>query len=101
MSFGLKYAPQVFWRRMDKIFKEFHEFWIVYVDDILIFSNNGVDHISHIVSFAEKCTKHGILLSKKKAEIIKPRIEFLALIIDETGIEMQPHISEKNIFISK
>ena len=51
----------------------------VYVDDILIFSNNGVDHISHIVSFAEKCTKHGILLSNKKAEIMKPRIEFLGL----------------------
>ena len=86
---------------MDKIFKEFHEFCIVYVDHILIFSYNKIDHINYLVSFAEKCKKHGILLSKKKAEIIKPRIEFLALIIDETGIEMQPHISEKKIFISK
>ena len=61
---------------MDKIFKEFHEFYIVYVDDILIFSNNKVDHINHLVSLAEKCKRHRILLSKKKAEIMKSVIGF-------------------------
>ena len=42
MSFGLKNIPQIFQRMIDKIFKEFHEFCNVYVDDILIFSNNKV-----------------------------------------------------------
>ena len=58
-------------------------------------SNNEFNQINHLVSFAKKCKKHRILLSQKKAEITKPRIEFLRLIIDETGIKMQPHISEK------
>ena len=39
--------------------------------------------------------KYGILLSKKKAEIMKHMIEFLGSIINETRIEMQPYISEK------
>lgn len=42
--------------------------------------------------FAKKCKKHRILLSQKKAEITKPRIEFLGLILDETEIKIQPHI---------
>ena len=69
---------------MDKIFKEFHEFCIIYVNDILIFSNNKIDHVNHLISFAEKCKKHGILLSKKKAEIMKTIIEFMGLITDAT-----------------
>ena len=74
MPIGLKNAPQIFQRMMDKILKEFNEFCIIYVDDILIFSNNKIDHVNHLISFAEKCKKHGILLSKKKVEIMKPRI---------------------------
>ena len=102
MHFGLKNAPQIFQRMMEKIFKEFHEFCIVYVDYILIFSNNKIDHVNHLISFVEKCKKHGILLSKKKTKIMKPRIEFLLLIIDETGIEMQHHISKKiYLFLDK
>ena len=77
---------------MDKIFKEFHEFCIVYVNDIIIFLNNEVNHINHLVSFAEKW---------KKVEIMKPRIGFLGLIIDETEIEMQSHIFFKNILFSE
>ena len=74
MLFRLKNAPQIFQRRTDKIFKEFHEFCIVYMDDILIYLDNEIDHINHLISFTEKCKKHGVLLSKKKAEIMKPRI---------------------------
>ena len=57
---------------MDKILKEFHEVCIVYMDYLLIFSNNEAGHINCLVSFTEMCKKHGILLSRKKAEIMKP-----------------------------
>ena len=36
MSFGLKNAPQIFQRKMDKILFEYSNFIIVYIDDILI-----------------------------------------------------------------
>lgn len=39
IPFGLKYAFQIYQRKMDKIFKDY-PFVYVYVDDILIISNS-------------------------------------------------------------
>ena len=66
MHFGLKNTSQIFQRRMDKIFKQFHEFCIVYVDDILIFSNNEVDHSNHLISFAENARNVEYYFIKEK-----------------------------------
>ena len=40
MPFGLKTAPAIFQRKMDRIFRDYKNFVLVYVDDILVFSNN-------------------------------------------------------------
>ena len=40
MSFGLKNVPQIFQRKMDKIFFDYSTVIIVYIDDILICSKN-------------------------------------------------------------
>ena len=40
MPFELKNAPQVFQRKMDKIFSDYSSFIIVYIDDMLICSDN-------------------------------------------------------------
>ncbi|KAL0323438.1 UNVERIFIED_CONTAM: Enzymatic polyprotein [Sesamum angustifolium] len=39
--------------------------------------------------------KRGLVLSEKKATIAVNKIEFLGILIDETGIELQEHIMEK------
>lgn len=39
VPFGLKQAPGIFQRFMDKCFNKYKEFCCVYVDDILIYSN--------------------------------------------------------------
>ena len=40
MPFRLKNAPQVFQRKLDKIFSDYSSFIIVYIDDMLICSDN-------------------------------------------------------------
>ena len=45
MSFGLKDAPAVF---MDLINRVFRSFVIVFIDDILIYSKNEIEHESHL-----------------------------------------------------
>ena len=50
---------------------------------------------SYIDTFINLCQTHGIVLSKKKSIIGEPKIEFLRLLIDSEGIELQSHILEK------
>jgi len=95
MPMGLKNAPQIFQRRMDTIFSDCTDFYLIYVDDVLIFSSNIADHANHLLQFIQKSRDHGLILSAKKAEIVKNQVEFLGLKIDQTGIEMQAHVCEK------
>ncbi|KAL0292399.1 UNVERIFIED_CONTAM: Enzymatic polyprotein [Sesamum radiatum] len=95
LPMGLANAPQIFQRKMDNLFKDYLEFMFVYIDDILIASKNMKDHIKHLEIFSDACHREGLVLSEKKATIAVNKIEFLRILIDETGIELQEHIVEK------
>ena len=56
---------------MDKILSDYSSFIIVYIDDMLICSNNEKDHEKHLNLFITLCKEHGIVLSEKKVEIKK------------------------------
>ena len=56
---------------MDKISSDYSSFIIVYIDDMLICSNNEKDHEKHLNLFITLCKEHGIMLSEKKVEIKK------------------------------
>ena len=71
MSFGLKNTPQNFQRKMDKIFYEYSNFIIVYIDDILICFENEDDHEKQLDIFIRLCKTNGIILSNKKVDIKK------------------------------
>ncbi|KAL0345668.1 UNVERIFIED_CONTAM: putative enzymatic polyprotein [Sesamum radiatum] len=95
LPMGLANTPQIFQRKMDNLFKDYFEFMFVYIDDILIASKNMKDHIKYLEIFSDACHKEGLVLSEKKATIAVNKIEFLGILIDETGIELQDHIVEK------
>ena len=62
---------------------------------MLISSKNLDQHLKHLEKFIDLCISNGIGLSKKKTIIGEPKIDFLDLIIDFEGIELQTHILEK------
>ncbi|KAL0439456.1 UNVERIFIED_CONTAM: Enzymatic polyprotein [Sesamum latifolium] len=95
MPMGLANAPQIFQRKMDNLSKDYFEFMFVYIDDVLIASKNMKDHIKHLEIFSDACHREGLVLSEKKATIAVNKIEFLGILIDETGIKLQEHIVEK------
>ena len=55
MPFGLCNAPATFQRLMDLVLDEYKfEFVLVYLDDIIIYSNTFEDHILHLDSVLKK-----------------------------------------------
>lgn len=92
MPFGLKNTPAVFQRKMDQIFSKYTDFICVYIDDILIFSDDITQHVKHLLKFFEICKDEGLILSKTKIKIGVARIDFLGLEIGEGQIKLQEHI---------
>ena len=76
MLFGLKNAPQVFQVSMDKILISFSKFCIVYIDNILVFSHKKFMYITHLHKSLDCFKKNNIVISKKKIELLKPKIDF-------------------------
>ncbi|MBW0578398.1 hypothetical protein O181_118113 [Austropuccinia psidii MF-1] len=79
MPFGIKNAPAHFPRMMDTIFQEeILEGWmVVYIDDIIIYSETWEDHIQYIDRVLSKCTPINLKVSLRKCNFGKK--ELLAL----------------------
>ncbi|MBW0539703.1 hypothetical protein O181_079418 [Austropuccinia psidii MF-1] len=68
MPFGIKNAPAHFQRMIYTIFQEeILEGWmVVYIDDIVIYSERWEDHIKYIDRVLSKCTPIHLKISLKK-----------------------------------
>ena len=79
MPFGLKSTPQIFQSRIDNIFKDLNHCFLVYIDDILVFSKTIEQHKDDVLAVTQKCINHGIILGQNKCIYAKQEIEFLGL----------------------
>nr|ASG91844.1 polyprotein [Cacao swollen shoot virus] len=95
MPFGLKNAPAIFQRKMDQCFKGTEDFIAVYIDDILVFSNNLQEHMKHLHNMLHICQKNGLVLSPNKMCIAQEEMEFLGTIISHGKMKLQQHIIKK------
>ena len=91
MSFGLKKAPQIFQRMMFRIFSKY-SFLLVYIDDILTFSQTFQEHIKHLKLVFEELINNELVVSRKKIKLFKNQIEFL-------GFELENGQKYKKIII--
>ncbi|MBW0532901.1 hypothetical protein O181_072616 [Austropuccinia psidii MF-1] len=68
MLFGIKNAPAYFQRMIDTILKEeILEGWmVIYIDDIIIYSETWEDHMQYIDRVFSKCTPINLKISLKK-----------------------------------
>ena len=63
---------------MEFILKEFiNKFCIIYIDDILVFSDNYENHLDHLRQIFTRMNEYGLTTNEKKVELFKDRIEFL------------------------
>jgi hypothetical protein len=69
MSFGLTNAPAYFMYLMNKVFMEYlDKFVVVFIDDILIFSNYEEDHEEHLRLVLQKLREHQLYAKFSKCE---------------------------------
>ena len=77
MSFGLKNAPLEFQNIMNDIFNQFFDFIIVYIDDVLVYSDSVEQHWKHLNKFVETVKSNGLSLSTTKINLFQTKIRFL------------------------
>ena len=91
MPFGLTNAPATFQRLMESCLGELHlEWYIIYLDDIIIFSKNPDDHITRLEGVFEKLAKAGLKLKPSKCEFFKSSLKYLGHIVSKDGIATDP-----------
>jgi hypothetical protein len=71
MPFGLKNAPSEFQNIMNEIFTPFTKFSIVYIDDVLIFSESVEQHWKHLNIFMQIIQHNGLVLSPTKINLFQ------------------------------
>jgi hypothetical protein len=91
MPFGLKNAPSTFMRLMNEVLKEFIEkIFIVYLDDILIFSKTKGEHLRHLTSVMERLQQEKLLINLKKSSFMKKELLYLGFVIYSNELKMDP-----------
>ena len=89
MPFGLCNAPASFQHFMNDVLSDcLDKFAVAYLDDILIFSENYSDHISHVREILERLRLNSLYAKLEKCEFHKNKIEFLGYIVSSNGIIM-------------
>ena len=85
MPFGLRNSAQTFQRFIDQVLRGL-DFVFVYIDDILVASENQQEHTSHLQQVFERLADYGVTINPQKCVFGEASIDFLGHHIDNTGI---------------
>ncbi|XP_062201998.1 uncharacterized protein LOC133904517 [Phragmites australis] len=91
MSFGLTNAPAYFMYLMNKVFMEYlDKFVVVFIDDILVYSQNEVEHEEHLRMVLQKLRENQLFAKLSKCEFWLKEVPFLSHIISAGGVSIDP-----------
>ena len=76
---------------MDRIFRDILGiFVVVYLDDILIFSENTNDHYTHVEEVLKRLRQHKLYCKPEKCSFFTDKLSYLGFVISPSGISMDP-----------
>jgi transposase InsO family protein len=91
LPFGLTNGPATYQRYMnDVLFDYLDDFCTAYLDDILIYSENALEHELHVKKVLQRLRDAGLQVDLKKCEFSVTRTKYLGFIISTDGIEVDP-----------
>src|SRR5882724_3918033 len=89
MPMGLTNAPATFQAFMNHIFRDMTDiFVVIYLDDILIFSNSLEEHQVHVQRVLDRLCEYDLHSKPEKCLFHMQKIEFLGFMVTPTGISM-------------
>ena len=89
IPFGLSNAPSAFQRFMNETFADLLDVCVViYLDDILIYSNNLKEHRIHVKEVLRRLRENKLYASPSKCLFHQDKIEFLGFVISKDGLQM-------------
>ena len=91
MAFGLTNAPATFQRLMERCMGDLNlKECLIFLDDILIFSEFFDEHISRLEAVFSRLSEHGLKLKASKCEFFKSSVKYLGHVVSENGVETDP-----------
>ncbi|KAF8751765.1 hypothetical protein RHS01_08397 [Rhizoctonia solani] len=89
MPFGLTNAPAAFQHFMNNLFRDLIDVTVViYLDDILIFSEKPKDHPTHVREVLSRLMKNQLFCKLSKCHFHVTTVDYLGIVISPTGFSM-------------
>jgi len=91
MPFGLTNAPAAFQRFVNTVFADMLDVCVVvYLDDILIYSEDMESHQQHVREVLRRLQLHGLFAKPEKCEFHSDSVEYLGYRLSPEGLTMSP-----------
>ena len=91
MPFGLTNAPAAFMDLMHRVFHSYlDQFVVVFVDDILIYSQSEEKHEDHLRVVLQLLRDHKLYTKFSKCEFWLTEVRFLGHIVSALGVSVDP-----------
>jgi hypothetical protein len=91
VSFGLTNAPAYFMSLMNKVFmEELDRFVVVFIDNILIYSETAEEHEEHLRIVLERLRQQNLYAKFSKCEFWMEKVAFLGHVLSAEGITVDP-----------
>ena len=91
MPFGLANAPATFQAYINRALAGLVDVTcVVYLDDILIFSEDPAEHWQHVKQVLQRLRQYQLYANLKKCAFNTTQVEFLGFIVSTAGVEMDP-----------
>ena len=89
MPFSLTNAPATFQQFVNLVFTDMLDVcMVVYLDDILIYSDNMEDHKKHVREVCRRLCQHKLFAKPDKCEFHSDSVEYLRYFLSPNGLTM-------------
>ena len=91
MLFGLTNSPATFMDLMHKVFQPYlDQFFVVFVDDIMIYSKSEEEHEDHLRVVLQVLRDHHLYVKFSKCEFWLTEVKFLGHIVSASSVLVNP-----------